>query len=720
MDALFNITFPITDPTWIFFLVLCIILLAPIVLGKFNIPHIIGMIFAGVIVGEHGLNILARDSSFELFGQVGLFYIMFLAGLEMNMENFKSIRGKAVTLGLMAFIVPMVLGFLSNIYVLKYSVLTSLLLASMYASHTLVAYPIVIRYGISRHRSVSIAVGATAVTDTLTLLVLAIIGGMFKGEEAGSLGWLWIIINVMLVGGAIVYLFPRIGRWFFRQYSNGVVLFIFVLAMVFFAAGLMELIGMEGILGAFLAGLVLNRLIPRVSPLMHHLEFVGNALFIPYFLIGVGMLIDVRVFFGHVESMKVAGVMIVMALITKWIAAFLTQKICRLEKIERELIFGLSNAQAAATLAAVLVGYNIILDNGERLLNDDVLNGTIVLILVTCVVSSFMTERAAKKLAMAEADKTDDISQKEEKERILISVGNPETINYLVSLALVIRDSRQKNNLYALNVINDNNTDSRLRQGKMSLEKAGRIASAVDVPLQLLSRYDLNIASGIVHTQKEIEATDVIIGLHRKSNIIDSFLGNLTETLLTEISREIIIVKMLMPLNTIRRIVVAVPPNAEYESGFSKWVRQMGKLSSELGCRIYFHAAAQTLEYIRRLFGSKAASDTVRLNLMESWDDLLLLSTEVNYDHLLVIVSARRGTMSYLSSFEHLASQISRYFANTSLMVVYPDQLGEGHELPAITNPLSGSVNPRIPVVYAHVKKQWRIFRRWYGKKNSN
>ena len=409
-----------------------------------------------------------------------------------------------------------------------------------------------------------------------------------------------------------------------------------------------------------------------------------------------------------------------MALITKWIAAFLTQKICRLEKIERELIFGLSNAQAAATLAAVLVGYNIILDNGERLLNDDVLNGTIVLILVTCVVSSFMTERAAKKLAMAEADKTDDISQKEEKERILISVGNPETINYLVSLALVIRDSRQKNNLYALNVINDNNTDSRLRQGKMSLEKAGRIASAVDVPLQLLSRYDLNIASGIVHTQKEIEATDVIIGLHRKSNIIDSFLGNLTETLLTEISREIIIVKMLMPLNTIRRIVVAVPPNAEYESGFSKWVRQMGKLSSELGCRIYFHAAAQTLEYIRRLLGSKAASDTVRLNLMESWDDLLLLSTEVNYDHLLVIVSARRGTMSYLSSFEHLASQISRYFANTSLMVVYPDQLGEGHELPAITNPLSGSVNPRIPVVYAHVKKQWRIFRRWYGKKNSN
>ena len=360
-----DLTFPITDPTWIFLLVLLIILFAPILLNKLRIPHIIGMILAGLAVGEHGFNILARDSSFELFGKVGLYYIMFLAGLEMNMGDFKETRNKALVLGLLAFIVPIGIGFVANVSYLKYGIITSVLLASMYASHTLVAYPIVTRFGVSRHRSVSIAVGGTAVTDTLTLLVLAVIGGLFKGETGGFF-WLWLVVKVIFLGGLIIYFFPRIGRWFFHRYNDHVMQFIFVLAMVFLGAGLMEFVGMEGILGAFLAGLVLNRLIPHVSPLMNHLEFVGNALFIPYFLIGVGMLINLRVIFGHGDALKVAAVMIVMALTGKWIACWLTQKIYRMSVLERNMMYGLSNAQAAATLAAVLVGYNIILPGGER------------------------------------------------------------------------------------------------------------------------------------------------------------------------------------------------------------------------------------------------------------------------------------------------------------------------------------------------------------------
>ena len=357
-----DLTFPITDPTWIFLLVLLIILFAPILLNKLRIPHIIGMILAGLAIGEHGFNILARDSSFQLFGKVGLYYIMFLAGLEMNMGDFKETRNKALVLGLLAFIVPIGIGFVANVSYLKYGVITSVLLASMYASHTLVAYPIVTRFGISRHRSVSIAVGGTAVTDTLTLLVLAVIGGLFKGET-GGLFWIWLVVKVIFLGALIIYFFPRIGRWFFHRYNDNVMQFIFVLAMVFLGAGLMELVGMEGILGAFLAGLVLNRLIPHVSPLMDHLEFVGNALFIPYFLIGVGMLINLRVIFGHGDALKVAAVMITMALTGKWIACWLTQKIYKMSVLERNLMYGLSNAQAAATLAAVLVGYNIIIDN---------------------------------------------------------------------------------------------------------------------------------------------------------------------------------------------------------------------------------------------------------------------------------------------------------------------------------------------------------------------
>ncbi|RGW33908.1 cation:proton antiporter [Bacteroides stercoris] len=686
MDWLnFSLTLPVTDPTWIFLLVLLIILFAPILLNKLRIPHIIGMILAGLVIGEHGFNILVRDSSFELFGKVGLYYIMFLAGLEMNMGDFKKNRGKAVMLGLLAFVIPIGIGLVTNMMLLKYSLVTSILLASMYASHTLVAYPIVIRYGVSRHRSVSIAVGGTAVTDTLTLLVLAVVGGLFKGES-GGLFWLWLVVKVIFLGALIMYSFPRIGRWFFRRYDDNVMQFIFVLAMVFLGAGLMEFVGMEGILGAFLAGLVLNRLIPHVSPLMNHLEFVGNALFIPYFLIGVGMLIDIHVIFGQGDALKVAAVMIVVALVGKWIASWLTQKIYKMAPIERELMFGLSNAQAAATLAAVLVGYNIILPNGERLLNEDVLNGTVLLILVTCVVSSFITERAARKIAMCEAHLEEERTV--EAERILIPVANPDTIEYLMNLSLLIRDTKQKDNLLALNVINDNNTSEGLElRGKRYLEKAAMITASADVPLRQITRYDLNIASGIIHTAKEYEVTDVIIGLHRKVNIVDSFFGMLAENLLKGLHREVMIAKFLIPINTIRRIIIAVPPKAEYEAGFQKWVEHFCRMGGTLGCRVHFFANEETTVQLQALVKKKYGQTLTDFSRLDDWGDLLILTGQVNYDHLLVVISARRGSISYDSSFEKLPAQLGKYFSNNSLIVLYPDQLGEPQDAVSFSNP---------------------------------
>lgn len=704
----FDFNLPITDPTWIFLLVLLIILFAPMVLGRLRIPHIIGMILAGVVIGEHGFNILARDSSFELFGKVGLYYIMFLAGLEMNMGDFKKNRGKAVVLGLLAFVIPMALGFVTNMTVLKYGFITSVLLASMYASHTLVAYPIVIRYGVSRHRSVSIAVGGTAVTDTLTLLVLAVIGGLFKGESS-EMFWLWLVVKVIFLGFLIIFFFPRIGRWFFRKYDDNVMQFIFVLAMVFLGAGLMEFVGMEGILGAFLAGLVLNRLIPHVSPLMNHLEFVGNALFIPYFLIGVGMLIDIKILFGHGDALKVAVVMTTVALASKWIASWLTQKIYKMKAIERELMFGLSNAQAAATLAAVLVGYNIILPSGERLLNEDVLNGTIVLILFTCIISSFATERAARKLAMNEAQ-LDAEDKKNIPEKILIPVANPETIEELINLSLVIRDSKQRNNLMALNVINDNSSSEQSEsRGKRNLERAAMIAASADVSLTQISRYDLNIASGIIHTAKEYEVTDVIIGLHRKVNIVDSFFGNLADSLLKGLHREVMIAKFLMPVNTLRRIIIAVPPKAEYEAGFQKWVGHFCRMASILGCRAHFFANEQTLGYLQQLVKNKYGLTMTDFSHLDDWDDLLLLTGQVNYDHLLVIISARRGSISYDTAFEKLPAQLGKYFSNNSLIILYPDQLGEPQEALSFSNPRGSNESQ-------HYEKVGKWFYKWLKK----
>lgn len=704
-----NIHFPVTDPTWIFFLVLIIILFAPMILGRLRIPHIIGMILAGVVVGKYGFNILERDSSFELFGKVGLYYIMFLAGLEMDMDDFKKNRTKGLVFGMFTFLIPMGLGIWSSMSMLNYGFLTSVLLASMYASHTLIAYPIISRYGLSRQRTVSITIGGTAVTVVLALMVLAVIGGMYKGEDVGGLFWVLLVAKVVLLFGLIIFLMPRISRWFFRTYEDAVMQFIFVLAMVFLGGGLMELVGMEGILGAFLAGLVLNRFVPHVSPLMNRLEFVGNALFIPYFLIGVGMIIDVRCLFTEGEALKVAVVMTVVATFSKWLAAWITQKIYGMKKVEGSLIFGLSNAQAAATLAAVLIGHGIIMENGERLLNDDVLNGTVVMILFTCIISSVVTERAARKMVTQE--NLMEGSEGKEQERILIPVANPETIEGLVGMALMMRHPKQKESLVALSVINDNNTsETKELIGKRNLERTAMIAAAADASVKTVLRYDLNIAQGIIHTQKEYAVTDIVIGLRRKTNLMDSFFGTMTENLLKGTNRQIMIAKLLMPVNTLRRIVVAVPDKAEYEKGFLKWMTQLCRMGKQLGCRVHFFATEDTLKHLRALTEKQEANTFTEFSLLEEWDDLLLLTGQVNYDHLFVVVSSRKGSISYQTSFERLPSQISKYFANNSLLIVYPDQLGDDpQEIVSFSDP-RGQSETRV---YDNVGK-W--FYKWFKK----
>lgn len=704
----FDLQLPITDPTWIFFLVLVIILFAPMVLGRLRIPHIIGMILAGVVIGEYGFNILERDSSFELFGKVGLYYIMFLAGLEMDMEDFKKNRVKALVFGLITFIVPMVLGVWSSMGLLEYGFTTSVLLASMYASHTLIAYPIVSRYGLSRLRSVNITIGGTAVTVTLALLILAVIGGMYKGT-LDSMFWVLLVLKVTFLSLLIVFLFPRIGRWFFRRYEDNVMQFVFVLAMVFLGGGLMEFVGMEGILGAFLAGLVLNRLIPKLSPLMNRLEFVGNALFIPYFLIGVGMIIDVHTLFTGGEALKVAVVMTVVATFSKWLAAWMTQKIFRMQRTERSMMFGLSNAQAAATLAAVLIGNKIEVSPGVPLLNDDVLNGTVVMILFTCIISSIMTERAARKIAVKENMEGMNDKPREE-ENILIPVANPDTIENLVGMALIMKDPKRKDGLTALSVINDNNdSEARQVQGKRYLERTAMVAAAADVTVNTVSRFDLNIASGIIHTLKEYNASEVVIGLHHKATLVDSFLGTMTENLLKGMHKQVMIVKCLMPVNTLRRIIVAVPPKAEFEVGFTKWVERLCRMGSQLGCRVHFFANAYTLRCLQGYINQKNKGVRAEYTELESWDDLLLLTGQVNFDHLLVIVSARRGFISYDPSFERLPMQVSKYFNNNSLIVLYPDQYGDPQENVSFSDPRHHSESQHYDAV-----GKW--FYKWFKK----
>lgn len=707
----FGIHFPITDPTWIFFLVLMIILFAPILLGRLRIPHIIGMILAGVVIGKYGFNILERDSSFELFGKVGIYYIMFLAGLEMDLENLKKNLSKALVFGVLTFIIPFAVGMWVGIYLLDFGVVASLLLSCIFASHTLVAYPIVGRYGMSRHVSVSISVGGTMFALSVALFVLAGISGMYKGEmESGS--WILFILKCLSYCAFVFFVFPRFARWFFRTYEDNVMQYIFVLALVFLSAALAELAGMEGIFGAFLVGLVLNPLIPHVSPLMNRTEFVGNALFIPYFLIGVGMLINLGSLFNGGSTIQVVLVMVLVATITKWIAAWVTQKIYKMSVASRQMMFGLSNAHAAGALAMVMVGTKIEIAPGQFLMNEDMLNGVVIMILFSCIISSVTTEHAARKMALAEDNNDGMASKNKEEERMLVAIANPETVEPLVNMALMMRDPKSKKELLGLTVeveYDEAKKQAKLAQRRKNLEQAAGIAAAVDVPMKTRCRLSTNVTSGILHTISEMNASEVILGLHHKHGMIDSFLGKFAQSLLKGTYKQLMIVKCVMPANLMRRIVVAVPPKAEYEAGFYKWVERVARLGNQVGCRVHFWGHSDTLPRIKGYLTKFHNSVRTEYSMLDDWDDLLLLTGQVNYDHLLVIISARKGSISYQASFEDLPDQITKYFSNNSLLLVYPDQLGDPAEVITFSSPREQLENR----IYDNVSK-WVY--KWFKK----
>ena len=580
---------------------------------------------------------------------------------------------------------------------------TSLLFSSILASHTLVAYPIVGRYGMARHDSVSISIGGTMFALTVALFVLAGISGLYKGELDSS-SWM------LFVGKCVVYcvfvfmVFPRFARWFFRKYEDNVMQYIFVLSLVFLSAALAELAGMEGIFGAFLAGLVLNRLIPHVSPLMNRTEFVGNALFIPYFLIGVGMLIDLRALFNGGNTLMVVAVMVVVGTFTKWVAAWITQLVYRMSKASRQMMFGLSNAHAAGALAMVMVGTKIEVAPGQFLMNDDMLNGVVIMILISCIVSSIVTEHAARAMALAEENGEMDMAKGKEDERMLVSIANPETVELLVNMALMMRDAKSKKELLAVTVeVEDDEAKKqvKLAQRRKSLEHAARIASAVDVPMKTRCRLSTNAATGILNTASEMNATEIVLGLHHKHGLLDSFLGSFAQSILKGTHRQLVIVKCLMPVNVMRRIMVAVPPKAEFEAGFYKWVERIARIGGQLGCRVHFWAHPDTIQRIDGYMNKFHVNVRVEFSPMDDWDDLLLMSSKVAYDHLMVIVSARKGAISYQASFEELPDQIAKYFSNSSLMLIYPDQLGDPLENFTFSSP-RGQAENRI---YDHMSK---------------
>ena len=667
--------FPITDPTLIFFVVLLMILLSPIIMGRLRIPHIIGMVLAGILVGKYGLNILGRDASFELFGRVGLYYIMFLAGLEMDMEGLKKNRNRVMIFGMLTFLVPFAMTYFMGVSLLGYIPLASLLLAAIMASNTLIAYPIVGRYGLTRHTSSTLSVGSSMMALFMALIVMASIVNSFHGN-GGILFWLLFILKFVAYCVGLIMVIPRVTRWFLRRYSDAVMQFIFILAVVFLSAALSDAVGLEGIFGAFMSGLILNRFVPKVSPLMNRIEFTGNALFIPYFLIGVGMLINVRLLFAGSKILWVVFCIVFFGTLGKAVAAYLAARIFRMSWLAGHMMFGLTSAHAAGAIAMVMVGRRLEVAPGQYLFGDEVLNGIVIMILFTCVISTVITERAAQRLRLQEKEDQNMMKNLDD-EKILIPVKYPEYSDNLITMATLMRNPRLKRELVALNVVYDDvNMRHNQAEGQRLLDHLCHLASASDVPMVTQVRVAANIANGIKHAFKEFQASEILMGLHFHKEINRSFWGEFTRSLYNGLSRQIIVTRILQPLNTIRRIQVAIPSRAEFEPGFYRWLERLARMAGNLECRIAFHGRNETLQLVNEFIRNRFPSVRAEYEEMAHWKELPTLGAQVREDHLFVIVTARKGTISYKTAMERLPEELNKFIKGKTIMIIFPDQYG--------------------------------------------
>jgi Kef-type K+ transport system membrane component KefB len=659
---------PFTNPVLILSLVLLIILFAPLIFRRFRIPGIIGLILAGVIIGPNTLHLIDKSTSFDLFSNTGLLYIMFLAGLEMDMEEFKHNRSKSIVFGALTFFIPITIGFFVCVYALQYSFWAALLLASMFSTHTLLSYPIVSNMGIVKNRAVQITFGGTIITDSAVLILLGVITNLSQGNFSGTY-WLTLVLWIAVLIVGTLYLLPKLSKWFFRHLEGqGSSQYLFVLSMMFLAAFVADLAGVKAIVGAFLAGLAFNRIIPQSSVLMNRLIFIGNTLFIPFFLLSAGMLVDLRLFFGGTQELIFAGILSGVALLTKYFAAQITGFIYKYTKYERRIIYGLSTSHAAATLAVIKVGFDI------GLLDQHAVNGTIILILITCLVSSFVTERAARQIAIT--DKDSDIKIKKKVERILIPIANPENLQRLMEFSLLIKDEKSIEPIYPLTVVEDaDDANEKINSIKKAIDAIAEQIISSDTKIEILKKVDLNIVDGIVRTAKAYGASHIVIS-NRATNTSSNFLfGTVYNNLLAKTQQAVFLAKIIQPLNSFKRVFVVFTPNATLEPSFKRSTQKILCILKQVGDKSFVYGDDKTIEQFQKTANDKNGSfyTYTTLSAFENIDGVI--SKEINPDDLILIISARKQTVSHNFSVDNLQKDLIKNLEFQSFVVLYPEML---------------------------------------------
>lgn len=659
---------PLQDSVLQFSLILLVILFSTLVLKRLRIPDIIGLIFSGILIGPSGFNLLTRNSFVEVLSTVGLLYIMFIAGLELDLHEFKANRNKSLSFGALTFGIPLAIGFPICFYLLDFDVYGSLLVASIFATHTLVTYPIVSRLGAAKDSAVAMTVGGTILADTGVLLMLAIILGASEGGLTPAF-WVRISVSFLIFASIMWFIVPRVASWFFQKLENEKHShYIFVLTVVFLSGFLAQLAGLEPIIGAFAAGLALNPLIPNSSALMNRIGFMGNALFIPFFLVSVGMIVNVGVIFGGWRALAIAGAMTLVAIAGKYLASWCIQRIYRFSADQRNLIFGLSSAHAAATLAVILVGFK------AGIVGESALNAIILIILVTCLLASFVTEHAARRVVEAAHD-TDDAQLLAElgKEQILVAVSHMHQIEPLLHFAVLIKEAGSSHPLRLLNVVpNTDLAERNVVAVKQRMQNFLSETTASDTAVKVMATIDYNTPSGIARAARENAADAIIMGWPRREGVLDRLTGERMGTMLYHNVRTLFVCEFGTPIALHRGMLVVVPDHAEFEEYFGLWLGKLAKLSTELTAPMRLYCSARTRQAIARFLAHNNLNTGVEYVEARYNQSIIDLSRLLHDADLLVVVAARRGNISYTNYMDRLLAKIERYSADRNRIVIYP------------------------------------------------
>ena len=659
--------FPIHDPVLIFSIVLISVLAAPILAEKVKLPGIIGLIISGVIFGPHLFGILERDRTIELLGTIGLLYIMFQAGLEINIGEIKKNKHYSINFGILTFLIPLIVGMGAGIYILKMSIIHSVLFASMFSSHTLLTFPIVTKFGVAKKRAVTATIGGTIITDTLALLILAVIIKMNSGN-VDIYFWLKMAMSIILYTTSVIIILPKITRWFFKRNSDesGNEEYVFIFAVLFITSYLAHVAGLESIIGAFLAGITLNRLIPEKSILMNRINFVGNSLFIPFFLISVGMIINPEEFVKSVYSLEVALIMIASAILSKYGAAYIFGKSAKFNKNEINLIFGLSVNQAAATLAAVLIAYKV------GIFNETILSGTVMMIVVTSFTGAFITNRSARKIAAEMKNKRVENSN-EVVNRILIPVKNPKNIDTLTDLAFYLSDKNSSEPVYAINVVlDDENTEKEIEIGEELLTKVMVRGGAVNKNVVPITKIDTNISTAIIKSCKEYRISKVIIGWSGAGSFKSRFFGSVTEQYIKNSKEMIFLARFIHKIDISRSIVLIIPPLINIQAGFREGLQSVMKIAVELNDKLIVISDDKIIEEIKPEIEKNKSISSVYRNII-SWKKIDETLEEVVADNdIIVQMASRPDEIGWRLDFEKLSYKIAENYKNNNFIVIYP------------------------------------------------